>query len=267
MTQTERVDSGDPEPRESFDQVPDIYHSIRPGYPPACSTTSSACCHARPRVLEVGPGTGQAVPAICWAVAHPCTPSRSDLLWPTKLRQVMPSKDLAVTVGNFEQVPAEEKTFDCVLLGDRLSLDRTGGAGRSPCAVSQGRWHRRDRRPRFRLTRRPIRDSSRRRSPSTTGMAKAMSARRRLAGKMSTRRCDDVNTTIASRGRVRRYDWDQTYSGAVPTTDAVVLGTQVMEPRARRGLLDDMEAFVKEHFDDRVTRPLVVALTTATRLA
>ena len=43
--------------------------------------------------------------------------------------------------------------------------------------------------------------------------------------------------------------------------------TLLMEPRARQGLLDDMEAFVKEHFADRVVRPLVAALTTATLAA
>src|SRR5260370_1332456 len=42
-------------------------------------------------------------------------------------------------------------------------------------------------------------------------------------------------------------------------------GTQSMEAATRQGLLDDMEAFAREHFDDQVTRPLVVTLTTATR--
>jgi hypothetical protein len=43
--------------------------------------------------------------------------------------------------------------------------------------------------------------------------------------------------------------------------------TLLMEPRARQDLLDDMEAFIKERFADRVVRPLVVALTTATLTA
>jgi hypothetical protein len=37
----------------------------------------------------------------------------------------------------------------------------------------------------------------------------------------------------------------------------------MMEPDRRQGLLDDMAAFVDEHFDGRVTRPLVVTFTTA----
>ena len=41
--------------------------------------------------------------------------------------------------------------------------------------------------------------------------------------------------------------------------------TNMMEAGDRMGLLDDMEAFINSHFDGRVTRPLVVTLTTARR--
>lgn len=65
---------------------------------------------------------------------------------------------------------------------------------------------------------------------------------------------------------LRRYDWDQTYSAAdYRQLMLSYSGTQSMEPTSRQSLLDDMEAFVREQFDDRVTRPLVVTLTTATR--
>jgi len=37
----------------------------------------------------------------------------------------------------------------------------------------------------------------------------------------------------------------------------------MMTPPARRGLLDDMENFVREQFDGQVTRPIVVTFTTA----
>jgi hypothetical protein len=40
-------------------------------------------------------------------------------------------------------------------------------------------------------------------------------------------------------------------------------GTQLMEPDQRQGLLDDMVAFINKQFDGQVTRPLVVAMTTA----
>ncbi|WP_175442352.1 hypothetical protein [Humibacillus sp. DSM 29435] len=40
-------------------------------------------------------------------------------------------------------------------------------------------------------------------------------------------------------------------------------GTQMMSASNRRGLLNDMEAFIRNAFGGSVTRPLVVALTTA----
>ena len=41
--------------------------------------------------------------------------------------------------------------------------------------------------------------------------------------------------------------------------------TNMMDASDRTGLVDDMEAFINSDFDGRVTRPLVVTLTTARR--
>ncbi len=41
--------------------------------------------------------------------------------------------------------------------------------------------------------------------------------------------------------------------------------TNMMDASDRMGLVDDIEAFINSRFDGRVTRPLVVALTTARR--
>ena len=63
---------------------------------------------------------------------------------------------------------------------------------------------------------------------------------------------------------LRSYDWDQTYSAAGYRKLMLSFsGTQMMAPPARQGLLDDMENFIRQHYDDQVTRPIVVTLTTA----
>ncbi len=63
---------------------------------------------------------------------------------------------------------------------------------------------------------------------------------------------------------VRRYDWNQSYSAAgYRKLMSTYLGTQTMDEPDRRGLLDDIEAFVRSDFGGVVTRPLVVTLTTA----
>ena len=41
--------------------------------------------------------------------------------------------------------------------------------------------------------------------------------------------------------------------------------TNMMDAGDRAGLVDDIEAFINSRFDGHVTRPLVVALTTARR--
>ena len=60
MSETDGVGTEPGEPRTSFNNVADIYHRIRPGYPPALFDDIFGLLPARPHVLEVGPGTGQA---------------------------------------------------------------------------------------------------------------------------------------------------------------------------------------------------------------
>jgi hypothetical protein len=63
---------------------------------------------------------------------------------------------------------------------------------------------------------------------------------------------------------LRTYDWDQTYSAAAYRQLMLSFSqTQMMTPPARQGLLDDMENFVRQQYDDQVTRPIVITLTTA----
>jgi hypothetical protein len=63
---------------------------------------------------------------------------------------------------------------------------------------------------------------------------------------------------------LRAYDWDQTYSAADYRRLMLSYSvTQMMTPLARRGLLDDMENFILQQYDNQVTRPIVVTLTTA----
>jgi SAM-dependent methyltransferase len=65
---------------------------------------------------------------------------------------------------------------------------------------------------------------------------------------------------------VHRWDWDQTYTAAEYRKLMLSFSdTNMMEDRARIGLVDDIESSINSRFDGRVTRPLVAALTTARR--
>ncbi|HEY4190352.1 MAG TPA: hypothetical protein VGM28_08020, partial [Candidatus Limnocylindrales bacterium] len=63
---------------------------------------------------------------------------------------------------------------------------------------------------------------------------------------------------------VQRWDWDQTYTAAEYRKLMLSFSdTNMMDAGDRAGLVDDMESFINDHFDGRVTRPLVATLTTA----
>ena len=63
---------------------------------------------------------------------------------------------------------------------------------------------------------------------------------------------------------VRSYDWNQHYTAnEYRTLMLSYSGTQMMEPQQRVALLDEIEVSIRNDFNDRVTRPLVVTLTTA----
>ena len=74
------TDREQPPLRSSFDKVPEIYHAIRPGYPPMLFGALFELLPSRPHVLEVGPGTVQATKDL---LAHGVlwTRSSSDRRW------------------------------------------------------------------------------------------------------------------------------------------------------------------------------------------
>ena len=253
--------------RLGFDNVPDVYAEIRPTYPPALFDHLFGLLPTRPSVLEVGPGTGQATRDL---LRHGAVVEAVEIgpAMAAKLRELLPSSDLTVVVGDFEHVPQDGPRFDAVFsatayhwIAPAQQLDRPahllerggivaivdliqvddpidGGffAAAQPIYERYGEGHRGPPSPKRRDVDHPIRVA--------------------LDG--------DARFTDVT---LQRYDWDQTYTAAAYRKLMLSYsGTQAMAPAARAGLLDDMEAFVRERFDDRVTRPLVATLTTA-RLA
>jgi trans-aconitate methyltransferase len=250
--------------RLGFDNVPDLYHNVRPGYPTALFDDLFALLPSDPRIVEVGPGTGQATRDLLARGA------RIDAIeigpgMARKLREVLPDERLTIAVGDFEQVPAGTATHDGVFsatayhwVAPAAQVDRPADLLRRGGVIA-------------------IVDTIHVNSPEDRGFfAAAQPIYDRYGeghvGPPAPRR-NEVAPPMASAlerddrftdTRVRQYDWDQTYT-AVEYRRLMLSysGTQAMEPEARGGLLDDMETFARDHFDDRVTRPLVVTLTTA----
>jgi len=263
------MDAEDRPARETFDAVPDIYDRIRPGYPAAMFEDLFALLPAQPNVLEVGAGTGKATRDLLdfGATVHAVEigPAMA-----AKLREVVRSNNLTVTVGDFEEVPnAGNSGYDCVFsatayhwIAPAAQLDRPAELLKPGGVVA-------------------IVDLIQVDSPTDHGFfAAAQPIYERYGqhhkGPPSPQRNDvdgPIRAELEADDRfehvaVRRYDWDQTYTAAqyrdlMMSVSPILL----MEAPAQQQLLDAMEAFIREDFADCVVRPLVAALTTATLAA
>ena len=252
------------EARRSFDGAAEVYHEIRPSYPPPMFDELFRLLPSHPAILEVGPGTGQATRDLLSRGASVYAVEIGPAM-AAKLREVLPSPALTVMVGDFEEADIEEHGFDAVFsatayhwISPKAQVDR-------PASVLK---------PGGRLA---IVDLNQVSSPADKGFFAAAQPIYERYGEGHTgppapeRNAVDPPIHRALRGdrrfsdvELRTYDWDQTYSAAdYRKLMLSYSGTQMMTPPARQGLLDDMEDFVRQQFDNQVTRPIVVTLTTA----
>jgi ubiquinone/menaquinone biosynthesis C-methylase UbiE len=251
--------------RESFDNVANVYDEIRPGYPRALYADLCKLLPPRPLILEVGPGTGQATRGL---LAEGALVDAVEIgpAMAAKLREVLPSDHLTVIAGDFEQVPRDGRRYDAIFsatayhwIGSDAQLERparllkAGGviAVADLVQVDSSTDHG------FFGAVQPIYE---RYGQGHTGPAAPKRDQVEPKIRQSLQRDPRYSNVM-----LRTYDWDQTYSAS--GYRKLVLsysGTQMMKEPARTALVDDMEHCVRDRFDDRVTRPLVVALTTAT---
>jgi SAM-dependent methyltransferase len=253
------------EPRRSFDGAAETYHGIRPGYPAPMFEDLFRLLPGHPAILEVGPGTGQATRDLLsrGATVHAIEigPAMA-----AKLREVLSSPALTITIGDFEEADVGEHGFDAVLsatayhwISPKAQVDRPVSVLKPGGVIA-------------------VVDLNQVSSPDDKGFfAAAQPIYERYgvghAGPPAPERnAVDPPIRRALRGdprfsnvEVRAYDWNQTYSAAgYRKLMLSYSGTQMMTPPARQRLLDDMEDLVRQQFDDQVTRPIVVTLTTAT---
>jgi SAM-dependent methyltransferase len=255
------------DPRLTFGTVVDLYHEIRPTYPAALFDEFFALLPSKPEVLEVGPGTGQATRDLLarGAVVHAVEISPS---MASRLRSNLPTERLTVSVGDFETIDLVAESVDAVFSAsayhwispaaqvDRPALIlRPGGilavVGLFQVDSPEDRG--------FYAAAQPIYERYGRANEGPPAEART-----------------DVEPTIAQAligpdprftdVVVHRWDWDQTYTAAQYRKLMLSFSdTNMMDASVRTGLVDDIEAFINSHFDGRVTRPLVVTLTTARR--
>jgi SAM-dependent methyltransferase len=252
--------------RLSFNEAAEVYDAVRPSYPADMFDALFAMLPSTPSVVEVGPGTGQAMRDLLarGAAVHAIEigPAMA-----AKLRSNLPTDHLRITVGDFEQTAVTPESVDAMFsatayhwISPPAQTDRPASILRRGGVVA-------------------IVDLVQVDSPDDAGFFEACQPIYEQYGQAHAgppapaRDAVDpaIRQVLADDGRftevrVRRWDWNQTYSAA--QYQQLMLSysvTQMMDEHRRTGLVDDMGAFINEHFAGSVTRPLVVALTTAVR--
>jgi SAM-dependent methyltransferase len=255
--------------RELFDQAAEYYEAARPKYPDRLFDDLLAAVAVRTaRVLEIGPGTGQAtLPLLeqgCSVVAVELGPRLA-----ARLRaRVAGFPNATVIAGSFEEVDLPPASFDVVTAATAIhwidpdvryrrahQLLRPGGV----VAVIELIQVRGMQTPDFFEVAHPIyaryREAERRRPLPEAPDADTVQPRE-LA---EIEACG-----LFDPAQVFRYRWDQRYTaeqyGRLLRTFS---DTLAMEATARDGLIRDLCRLIDDRFGGRIVRPLVVTLTVA----
>jgi SAM-dependent methyltransferase len=251
--------------RLSFNEAAEIYDRVRPSYPAALFDELFQMLPAEPEIVEVGPGTGQATKDLLARGASVHAVEIGPAMAAT-LCSNLSSDRLRVTVGDFEVVSIAPGTADAVFSATAYHwVSRAAQTDRPATILRRGGTV-------------AIVDLIQVDAPDDAGFFAASQTIYERYGQGHTGppapSRDGVDPAIrelleADRRfaavAVHRYDWDQTYRAAdYRQLMLSYSGTQMMDEADRRGLLDDMETFIRNDFGGRVTRPLVVTLTTAT---
>jgi trans-aconitate methyltransferase len=250
--------------RFSFNEVPEIYDRVRPSYPADLFDALFQMLPAQPKVVEVGPGTGQATKDLL-ARGALVLGIEIGLEMAAKLRSNLSSDRLRIGVGDFEVFEVVAGEADALFSATAYHwISREAQTDRPAAILRPGGLV-------------AIVDTIQVDSPEDAGFFAAAQPIYERYGQGHTgppaptrenvdpaiRLVLDTDSRFHSVA-VRRYDWNQTYSATgYRTLMLSYSGTQMMEETDRLGLLDDVESLVRSDFGGVVTRPLVVTLTTA----
>ena len=254
-----------------FDQVPEIYDRVRPEYPQALFDDLFALLPARnspPRVVEMGPATGQATGALLARGAHLTAVEVGANLAAFLARKFRAQPHLEVVNARFEDAPLAEGAWDLVTAATayhwvapevRIAKPHALLARGGVLAIIDT-IQVRDAADRDYFERsQPIYarywadQSTFHESPDPDDATPPILDEMRTSGLF-----EDV--------RVHRYRWDQRYD-----TDAYIdlvrsySNTYDLDPATRERFLDDLRAMVAAEPNGTVLRPLVITMVSGKR--
>lgn len=255
--------------RLSFDRVPEIYDRARPTYPAALFDALLGYASGRkPRVVEIGPGTGQATGSLLERGARVTAVELGPNLARFLRKKLEADRCLDVVNTSFEDAALPDSAFDLVIAA-------TAWAWLDP-AVRVLKSHRLLR-PRGALgviSTNQIRSAAdggyfervqpiyRRYDPEDTGVE--------LPGEdVAPAEVAEIESSgLFDQVRLYRHRWDQTYTSQ-QYADLVrsYSGTQLMRPATAEALIAELCRVIDEEFGGLMVRPLVVTLTVGRKLA
>jgi len=253
--------------RIAFDNVPELYDRVRPGYPPALFDEMfrylrEAVDTTEPRVVEIGPGTGKATASLLERGAHVTAVEIGPEMTAFLRRKFAAQERLQVINAAFEDAELAAGAYDLV--------------------VSATAFHWVDPAVRFAKSRELLRPGGVLAVVMTNQIAS--DADRGFFDRVFPiylkYRPDEHNTEVPGENVVPveyeemrstglfadvtlyRYRWDQTYpTEAYADLVRSYANTQMMEPGPREALIADLCEVIDREYGGSVTRPLVMTLT------
>jgi SAM-dependent methyltransferase len=251
--------------RLGFNAVPEIYDRIRPLYPSALYDELFALLPPEPRIVEVGPGTGQATADLLKRGAVVTAIEIGYDLASFLVRKLGAYDRLKVIRSSFENAPLSFSTYDAVVSATAYHWVQPPARLEKPAAIL--RLH----------GRLAIIDTNQVSSPVDRGYFERVQPIYEKHGQGGGYRqpptADDVvpniyNELLTSSDyddvRLFRYPWDQRYSSR-EYADLLISYSdlQSMPEEQREVLIHELCAVIDQEYEGHITRPLVITLTVA----
>ena len=252
--------------RLGFDVVPEIYDRIRPTYPSALYDKLFELLPPEPKIVEVGPATGQATADLLKRGAVVTAVEIGYHLASFLERKLGADSRLKVIRSSFEDAPLSVSAYDAVVSATAYHWVQPPARLEKPAAILK---------PHGRLA---VIDTNQVASPVDRGYfervrpiyekhGQAAEKHRQLptAGDVvpdmfgelaASSQYDDV--------RFFRYPWDQRYTSR-EYADLLrsYSGSQSMPEEEREALVRELCAVIDQEYRGSITRPLVITLTVA----
>lgn len=251
--------------RLGFDAVPQIYDRIRPTYPSALYDILFALLPPQPKIVEVGPGTGQATADLLSRGAVVTAIEIGHRLAGFLARKLGADDRLKVICSSFEDAPLTVGVYDAVVSATAYHWVQPMARLQKPAAILK---------PHGVLA---VIDTNQVASPVDRGYFERVQPVYESHGRGAEHRplpaagnvVPSIFTELAASSqydevRLFRYPWDQHYT-ARSYADLLrsYSDSQAMPAEEREGLIRELCAVIDQEYGGSITRPLVITLTLA----